>query len=372
MSLAGGGAPQQWQGSGLSARLAPGQTMPDGSALSFTHMDYIAQRFVGNDYNLSGLFQWTDPGPGNHTTWPIVGAYWSEAEAAPDPIVALAANTNELFVFGTQTTQVFVPDATVVFAAATAVQLGCSAPYSVISTDGQFAWLDDRHRFVQSDGRNFQPLSTPKIANDIMQPGFVVSDCWGARIHIGEWDLLVWIFPTMKRGFVYDRTTQKWQGEFRSMNMATGDWASWLPSSYVFWADRNLHLVGMPNGSIAEVSFNAYDDLGQTIKAVARTGFQDRGTMLRKLCSLARLKFKRGWTAQPGPAPVVELLYRDDLGGFKPAVQWSTGVAGDYQPVADKRNLGMYRQRQWELRWTGGAGPFAVTGATETIEVGDT
>lgn len=381
VAITGGGAPQQWLGVGLSSRLAPGQTMPDGSSLSFTHIAYNAQRFVANNYNLSGLFQWTDPGVGNHTTWPIVGAYFAEAEAAPDPAVALWANANEVFVFGTQTTQVFIPDPVTAFAAGSTVEVGCGAPYSIIKTamPGEgidaFAWLDDRHRFVVSDGRSYQAISTPLIANDIMAEGFVVSDCWGARIHFGMWDMLVWIFPSEGRGFVYDQTTQKWQGEFRSLNTSTGEWEGWIPNCYCFvpgaTPQQNLHLVGMPNGTIAELTVNASDDMGQTIEAVARSGFQNRGTFTRKLCSMARVAMRRGATLPPAVAPTVELRYRDDLGAFKPAIQWSMGQGGDYQPVQEKRNLGMYRQRQWELSWTGGQS-FVMTGATETFETGDT
>lgn len=364
VAIAGGGAPQQWQGSGFSSRLAPSGQMPDGSPLAFTHIDYIAQRFVGNNNNASGYFQWTDPGVGNHTTWPIVGAYFAEAEASPDPNFAISANSaNELFIFGATTTQVFIPDPVTAFSAAVTVQVGCGAAYSVISTEGPFAMLDDRHRFVLTDGRQVNPISTPQISNDIMQAGFVVSDCRGYRIHIGMWDLLLWVFPTMKRGFCYDRTTKKWVGEFRSIDQ-DGEWQAWTPTTYVYWAAQNMHLVGMPDGTIAELTLQANDDLGTTIKAVSRVSFQNRGTFVRKLCQRARLQFR-------GPMPpatnqLVELRYRDDLGNFKPVVQWSPGT----QPVAEKWGLGMYRQRQWELEWSGG-GQFVLTGATESLEMGD-
>ena len=364
VAIAGGGQPQQWLGAGLSSRLAPGAVMPDGSPLSFTHIDYIAQRFVGLNYNSSGYFQWTDPGVGNHTTWPIVGAYFAEAEASPDPNAAMSASAaNELFLFGATTTQVFIPDPVTAFSAAVTVQVGCGAPYSVISTEGPFAWLDERHRFVLSDGRQVKPISTPQIANDIMQSGFVVSDCRGYRIHIGMWDLLLWLFPTMKRGFCYDRTTQKWLGEFRSID-SNGEWAAWAPTSYVFWPAQNKHLVGMPNGTIAELTMTATDDLGTPIKAVSRTGFQNGGTFVRKLCQRARLQV-RG-PQQPTTQQVVEMRYRDDLGAFKPVIQWQPGQ----NPIVEKYNLGMYRQRQWELETSGG-GAYAVTGAIESIEMGD-
>jgi hypothetical protein len=374
--ITGGGAPQKWEGTGLSARLAPGQTMPDGSALAFTHIAYNAQRLIGNNYNNSGIFQWTDPGVGNHGVWPIVGAYFQEAEAWPDPLVALFSNANEVFTFGTETTQVFLPDPTTAFAAAMTVQVGCGAPYSIIPIGdvGAFAWLDERHRFGFSDGRSFQSLSTPQIDADVTAPGFVVSDCWGARIKIGSWDLLLWVFPTQGRGFCYDRNTNKWVGEFRSID-GNGNWLAWTPLCYAFvpgsTPQQNIHLVGLANGTIAELTFAATDDLGTKVKAVARTGFQNRGTFNRKVCSVVRTQFVRGGTAQPGPAPIVELRYRDDLGAFKPVIQWSAGIAGDYQPVVEKRNAGIYRQREWELEWSGG-GPFVLTGATETFDMEDT
>lgn len=368
VAIAGGGQPQQWQGpsAGLSSRLSTTGLMPDGTPLAFTHIDYIAQRFVGNDNNGSGYFQWTDPGVGNHETWPIVGAYYQEAESSPDVNVALSASAaNELFIFGAATTQVFIPDPVTAFAAAVTAQVGCGAAYSVISTDGPFAMLDDKHRFVLTDGRQVKPISTPQIAADIMAPDFVVSDMRGWRIVIGMWDLLLWVCPTMKRGFCFDRTGQKWVGEFRSRD-ANGEWQSWVPTAYAYWDSQgqNMHLVGMPDGTIAELTPLANDDLGTTIKAVSRTGFQNRGTFTRKLCNRARLQFR-------GPMPastsqVVELRYRDDLGGFKRAIQWSPGK----QPVVEKYNLGIYRQRQWEVEWSGG-GQFVLTGATESLEMGD-
>lgn len=363
MVVTGGGQPQQWTGAGLSSRLAPTAKMPDGSPLAFTHIAYIAQRLVANNFNNSGYFQWTDPGPGNHTTWPLVGAYFAEAEAAPDPNLALWTNANELAVFGATTMQVFLPDPVTAFAAGASVNVGCGAPYSVIPTDGDFAWLDDHHRFVSSDGRAFKVLSTPNIANDIMQPEFVVADCQGYRIPIGLWDLLLWVFPTEKRGFCYDRTAQKWVGEFRSLD-ANGEWTSFAPTSYAYYPAQNIHLVGMPDGTIAELTFEANDDLGHPLKAVSRTAFQSRGTFMRKNCQRASLQF-RG-PMPPTSSQVVELRYRDDLGQFRPVTRWTPGS----QPYAEKYSLGMYRQRQWEIEWSGG-GRFTLTGATETVEMGD-
>lgn len=370
VTVTGGGAPQQWQGSGLTSRLAPGAIDPSGAPLTLTHIAYSAQRFIGNLNNNTGVLQWSQPGVTGHLTWPIVGAFFAEAEAAPDPVIATYVNTNEVYAFGTQTCQVYIPDPTVVYAVASSVQLGNSAPYSVIDTDGNFAWLDDRQRFVDSNGRTFTVLSEPQIAADIGAFA-VVSDCWGCRIRIGSWDLLTWVFPTEGRALFYDRPTKKW-GQFQSTDADTGDFVAWIPQCFYYWPERNLNLVGLADGTIATLDFDNATDMGAVIRGLGRTGFQDRGTFAQKICQRAQLQFQRGIGVPAVPNSVtVQLRYRDDLGGWRPAMQLQLG-APPYQPVVDSPwGLGMYRQRQWELDWSGGS-PFLLAGATETFMQGPT
>lgn len=361
--VSGGGAPQQWQGSGSSSRLAPGAISPSGSLLTLTHIAYSAQRFIGNLNDNSGYLQWTDPGPGNHTSWPPSGVHFAEAEASPDPVVALYANTNEVYAFGTETLQVYLPDPTLAFVTGASVQIGCSAPYSVINTDADFAWLDDDRRFTESGGRQFKVLSSPGMAGDVSKLG-TISDCWGTRIKFQSWDLLVWCFPTEKRAIYYDRITQKW-GEFRSLN-AAGEWIAWLPQSYFFWSDKNLHLVGMSDGTIAQLSASASTDLGSTIRGQSRTGFQDRGTFSRKQCQRVALQVRRDASVTTtGTDPRVEYRYRDDLGQWSPVRTAQLG--GTYQPVQPFWSLGMYRQREHEITLSNAAG-FVLAGATESFE----
>lgn len=364
--VTGGGAPQQWQAVGLSSRLVASGTSPSGAPITFTHIAYAAQRLLGNLNDNSGTLQWTAPGAGNHTTWPIVGAYYAEAEASPDPVVAVYANVNEVYAFGTETLQVYVPDATLAFTPAAAVQVGCAAPYSVISTDSDFAWIDNDRRITQSGGRDFKVLSSPGMAKAI--DGLDLTGCWGARIKFDTWDLLVWFFPNEARAVWFERVTHKW-GEFRSLD-DNGEWIAWLPQCYAFWPDRNMHLVGLSDGTIAELSRDAATDMGKTLLGISRTGFQDRGTFTRKLCNRVQVQLRRDAAVGTAPTdPRVEYRYRDTLG------QWSRSypfpLGGSYQPVLDKWSLGMYRQREHEIRFSNASG-FVLAGATETFELGDT
>lgn len=357
--ITGGGVPQKWEGAGLSARLG-------GSPPVATHIGYSNQRLAVNLYDNTGVIQWTPPGVGNHEIWTTAGLNsggFAEAEAAPDPVIGLYVNTNELYAFGTQTLQVFIPDDVNDFSVAATLALGCGARYSIIDTDSSFAWLDERHRFVTSSGRDFEVISTPMMAKAVGALG-TVDDCWGFRPRIGSFDLLCWVFPTEKRMIVYDRGSKKW-GEWKSWDGV--QYAGWIGVSYYYWAEQNIHLVGLADGTIAEMTFDAFKDMTYDIKAISRTGFRDGGTGNRKLCQRLQITMKRS-AAPANDNATAEIRYRNDLGAFGSPVNFPLG--GDYVPTLNKYALGMYRDRQYELAFQNNA-EFVLTGARELLETGD-
>lgn len=365
--VAGGGMPAKWEGVGVATDLAPGQTDPSGSPLALTHIAYMAQRFVGNVNSNAGFVQWTPPGQGNHASWPIVGPYYAEAEASPDPVVALYSNSNETFAFGTESTQVYVPDPSLGFSVAASEAIGCGSAYSVINTDQDFAWLDNDRRLVQSNGRDFKVLSSPGMAKDIAKLT-TISDCWGARIKFQTWDLLVWTFPTEKRSIYYDRVTEKW-GEFNSSD-ANGEYIGWLPTSYLytgtFAAAPNLHLVGLSDGTIGELTMDATTDMGLTLRGLSRTGFADHGTFNRKHCQRVDFQLRRDQAVGTTTSdPRVEYRYRDSLGTWSPTDYLALG--GSYQPVVTKWSKGIFRQRQHEISFTN-ASDFVLSAAAITFD----
>lgn len=359
--ITGGGAPQKWEGVGLSARLG-------GSPPSATHIAYDSQRFVVNVYDDSGIIQWTPPGVGNHETWTVAGVGsggFTEAEASPDALLALHVSTNEVFAFGTQSLQVFIPDGSVDFVLATTLSIGLGARFSVIDTDASYAWIDERQRIVESAGRDLEILSAPLMADSIAALP-TVDDAWGFRARIGSFDLLVWAFPTAERTLCYDRGSKKWS-EWKTWTGA--EWSGWIGRSYYYWADHNVHLVGLDSGEIVEMTFDAYQDMTLNLRGVSRTGFRDMGTGARKLCQRLQLVMKRGATAPGSVAPKAEVRYRDDLGGFQDAVSYSLGAA-EYPPTIEKWGLGMYRDRQYELTFENNA-EFVLAAAREFVEVAD-
>jgi hypothetical protein len=308
-----------------------------------TKVRYSSQSIGTLSY--SGHEEWL---PGSATS-----AGFFTAEARPDPVVALHENTSEVFVFGSTNLQVFGQDGQLIYAPTNTREYGCIAPYSVVRVDQSFAWLDDKRRFVLSDGRSFSVISDP-IKQDLDAMS-VVSDCFGYRVLLGSLDAFVWTFPTDGRTFVYQTSVgwSQWSGQ-------TSDALAPFPVlCHDFMGSENV--VGLSSGKVAQLSLEENRDLGDNIYCSATTGFLDRGTSLRKHCRAAHFALRLDstldaecmvqWRDYEGPwgNPVRVALNRD-------------------QPVVSLRSLGVYRKREWRFIFKG-RGDFALADAREEFDL---
>lgn len=337
----GGGAPQKWEGVGLSARLG-------GNPPNFSHVTTISQRIVGNDSGVSGLIYWSDIGDAGAETWET-GLNFLEAETKQDPVVGLYENTNELVALGTETIQMLSPDPSVTFSPSRTMEIGAGPPLSYIPFDEQFMVLDSRCRAMLSDGRSFSDTSTPAIAQQLEDIGTSgnIADCWGMRHKFGAYDMGIWTFPTDGRAFAFNRPGSAWT-EIRGYDTDSGLWAPWSPTAHFFWSDRQLNLVGLADGRIALLDPTATTDLGAPIVTQATSTFEANGTSQQKKCDGVRVKLHRG-ASVAAPGGHVLLSYRDDLGDFGEPFRLDIGDANDVEPVLQIRSVGVYRQRQWRV-----------------------
>lgn len=321
---------------------------PEGTLLAFH-----GYRLLTNDPDVqtqvsySGLASGPDDFSGFETWGTGVGtAGFIQANAKPSSVVAIAENSNEVFVWTERGLQVFAPDALSDYAPSASKEIGCSARYSVIKMDEEFAWIDHLRRIVVGDGRTVAPISMgiQQALNDMA----TISDCFGYRYIQGDIDVLVWTFPSDGRIFVY----QKGAG-----------WGQWsrpdfggLPigdiTGHHFSVTDGKHLVGTANGYIFELSTRNTTDAGAPINAYVQTGFLDRGSSNRKTCKCVRVTLKRGQTSSE-TGPVALLSWRDDLGAFGAPIEISLGDPGETYPVVEFYGLGVYRRRQWKFTFSG-------------------
>lgn len=352
--IAGGGAPQKWEGAGLSARLG-------GSPPSASHVVANSRRLVVSAPIPPGEITFSETGDTGHEVWNTGDSDSAEAEARPDLIVALHENSNEVFAFGTETTQLFIPDPVSAYIAGRASNFGLGAPYSVVRVGEVFMVLasDEGRMLAMTDGRSLNPISEPYMARVL--DGFgTVSDCWGFRAKIGAWDLAVWVFPTEGRTLVYDTANKQWS-EWRST--VDGEDANWIGTCHVSWTSRNLHLVGLPDGTMGVLDLDTFQDNGAELQGLVRTGHVDRGSKNQKSCDRLSLTMRRG---ESSDNPSVTVRWREGLGAFSQPVRYSLGSTGDTVATVQQWTLGMYVDRQWQLEFSANA-RLVLAGAEETF-----
>ncbi len=313
----------------------------------------------------SGVFGGTTSFAGAET-WTLGGVGTSgffSAEARADPVVAIYENTNEIFVWGTSSLQVFQPDSgSSAYAAVGAREFGLPAPYSVIKIDQQFAFLDHHRRFMLTDGRVVDDLG-----QDIQQTiddMTTVSDCWGARVKVGPVDCLVWTFPTEGRTFAYQvgGGWSQWQGT----NSSNG-WGPWPVNCHHGRRDTKANIVGTTDGKVGELVMGSADDFGTTVTATVETGRLTRGTLALKKTNAIRVHIERGTTTS-SVEPLAFIQFSDTPEVWSDMIPIGLGLSGDRRPVIPLQSLGTYRDRAWRFTFSASE-DLVLAGVEEDYEV---
>lgn len=354
--IAGGSYPSKVD---LGASFA---TLLGGSPPVGTQVSALNQRiFLNNHTDSSTVGRIDYSRPGNAGNESFGNLQFKSAEGRPDAIIALKDNANELWTFGETTLQIFSPDPSAVISPGRSVNRGIAAADSVVRVDDSFAWLDEKRDFVTSDGR-----ATPTISDGIagtIDRMATVADCWGFRALGDQWGILGWQFPDDGRSFIMQEGGgwAQWHGWDSTMGFTR-----FPATAHYYWPLHNLNLIGLENGQIATLDFDATTDLGSTIKAEVWTGFLNHNTDATKKCDVMRFTFKRGHT--DSSAAQVLLSWRDNLGGFiGPKVIHLANTSEIF--TVELRTLGYYRARQWKMEFTDAA-DFVLARAEETFTVG--
>lgn len=349
MSFLGGCPPLASHVIPNSSRILANDTQLDQTKVRYSD---ISQGIV----DFSAHESW-DPSPG--------AAGFFTAEARADNIVALAENTNDIFLFGTTSLQLFSPDTTVTYAPSITKEIGCLAPYSPVKWDDRYVWLDHLTRFVASDGREWTDVGGPVQAT--LDALTAPEECYGYRFSDSFADCLVFRFETDGVTLVYQPKIG-WS-RWATIDATTEAVTQFPVLSHHLRQDGGLNVVGLSNGTIRTLALTNTTDLGSAIVAFVSTGFVDRDTDNLKRTVAVRLSLKR--TAALSNGVVCTLLWRDDLSTNWNSVDVSLDVSdGDLNPVVTLRSLGVYRRRQWRFKFAASAELYLVR-ATEEFEVLD-
>ena len=142
---------------------------------------------------------------------------FASAEGSPDGLVSLIVNHREVWLFGTNSVEVWYDAGTADFPfqriQGAFNEIGCAAPYSVAKMDNTVFWLgaDARGRGMvyRANGYTGQRISTHAVEWQIQQYGNL-SDAIAYTYQQDGHSFYVLIFPQANTTWVYDVSTGAW------------------------------------------------------------------------------------------------------------------------------------------------------------------
>jgi len=340
LAIVGGGSGRRWSGSGDTG-LMPG-TPP-----SSTFVSYLDGYFLLNLIN-DQEFRWAGPTSAAREIWNSSNFF--QAEGLPDRVLAQAVLLREFYSFGEKSTEIFYNygDSSVPFKRTFFMDIGIIAPYSLLQADNTLWWLDNNRRFVTMSQRTPVEVSTPF---DKVIKGFnSVSDCFGYKVDIEGFYLIVWVFPSEGRTLVFDYKNRYWS-EWEGFVSGTSSRINF--NSYVFSPVWNLHFAASnTDGKIYRLSRDFLDHDGEPRKLVRRTGYIDHGTGSRKRSNYYLFHVKRGVGTNGETEPLMQIRCRDDGGDWSEPEIIGLGFPGCDQEPTRVHLGGIYRKRQIEVQVT--------------------
>lgn len=288
---------------------------------------------------------------------------FASAEGAPDDLISLIVDHREIWVFGTNSTEVWYDAGTAAFPLQRIQgafnEIGCAAAYSVAKMDNSIFWLgaDARGRGIvyRANGYTGQRISTHAVEWHIQQYGNL-SDAIGYTYQQDGHSFYVLIFPQANTTWVYDASTQAWHER-----------AGWSNGSFTRhrsncqMAFNNEVIVGdFENGNIYAFDLDVYADNNSIQKWLRSWRALPTGQNNLKRTAHHTLQLDCesgiGLNLGQGSDPQVMLRWSDDGGHTWSNEHWSgMGRIGEYYRRVFWRRLGMtlkLRDRVYEISGT--------------------
>ena len=288
---------------------------------------------------------------------------FASAEGMPDSLVSLFVDHREVWLFGTQSVEVWYDAGTTPFPLAriqgAVNEVGCAATYSVAKMDNSLFWLgaDARGQGIvfRANGYSGQRISTHAVEFAIQSYG-TISDAIGFTYQQDGHSFYVLTFPTAQKTWVYDASTQAWH---ERAGFANGQFIRHRANCQMFF--NNEVVVGdYQNASIYAYDLEVYadGDFPQKWLRSWRALPTGQNNLKRTAQHTLQLDCETGVgliTGQ-GNDPKVVLRWSDDGGHTWSNEHWAgMGKIGAYGFRAFWRRLGMttkLRDRVYEVSGT--------------------
>ena len=306
-------------------------------------------------------------GTGSYNNW-ILQFYsgstaWATAESSSDNIQTIASIHGELWLVGTQTTEVWASVSNTTgfpFQRLNGgiINNGTVARNSVNTNGSNIFWLGSSaqgHGQVwMSDGYQPTKISTPAIDYMIEAIDSVIEDAIGWCYTQEGHNFYILSFPTANRTFCFDLASQEWH-ERGYWNDPLGQFDCHRAYTSAFCFDK-VYVGDRELGKIYELSLDTYTDDGAIVRRV-RTGSHIHEDRKRVSFKSFELDVERGQGLDgqtsdygTGKDPQVMLQWSDDGGMTWGNEYWkSLGKIGEYKKRIIWHRLGMSRDRMFRV-----------------------
>ena len=298
---------------------------------------------------------------------------FASAEGSPDGLVSLIVDHREVWLFGTNSVEVWY-DAGLADFPLTRIQgafneIGCVAPYSVAKLDNGLFWLgaDARGQGIvyRANGYTGQRVSTHAIEYAIQSYG-TISDAIAYTYQQDGHAFYVLTFPTASKTWVYDVATNSWH---ERAGFSAGRFVRHRSNCQMTLNGQTV--VGdYENGNLYAFDLNTYADNGAAQKWLRswRALPPGQNNLTRTAHHSLQLDCETGvgLVTGQGDDPQVMLRWSDDGGHTWSREHWvSMGRIGTYGTRAIWRRLGMTEKLRDRVYEASGTDPIklAIMGA---------
>jgi hypothetical protein len=311
--------------------------------------------FLALDGNTSTLFL-SDLTDG--TIWDPT--QFARSTIAPDPWIAMAVNYREIWLFGTETSEVWVNVGSFPFPFAPhpsgLVPYGIAAPFSVKNVAGTLIWLartaNGSGQVVSATGFTPEPISTHALQVAINSYGRI-DDAIADTFQMLGHSFYVLTFPSAQKTWVFDTTTRIWV-EWLTWVPSLNEYIAWRPLFHAWAFDKHL-VLDRAAGNIYETSHELTTDVDDRfirrlrvfpglVNELNRTFYDYLGLYL---------EVGLGLPVGQGSDPQVMLRASDDGGKTYGTERWcGAGREGRYKTLVEWYRLGSGRDRVFEVSVT--------------------
>ena len=294
---------------------------------------------------------------------------FASAEGNPDGVVAILSNFREIWVFGSNSIEVWYDTGASDFPLQRIQgaynELGCAAAFSVAKMDNGVFWLGQDARgqgiVYRANGYQGQRISTHAVEWHIQQYGNL-SDAIGYTYQQDGHSFYVLTFPSANKTWVYDVATNSWHERAGWHN---GDFTRHRSNCQMFF-NSEVIVGDYENGNVYAFDLDVFADNGAIQRWLRSWRALPTGQNNLKRTAHHALQLDCesgvGLNAGQGSDPAVMLRWSDDGGHTWSNEHWAyLGKIGQYGYRVFWRRLGMtlkLRDRVYELS---GTDPVKIT-----------